>query len=82
MYQYIYIYIYTIYYISIYTLYIYSILYQCIWYSLIGIHLFIYIHVFVFICSGVTLLFEHSLSQVNEIEHFEIFSCLRENQFV
>ena len=74
MYQYIYIYI--LYTISVYIHYIYNILYQCIWYSLYGIHLFIYIHVFVFICSGVTLLFEHSPSQVNEIEHFEIFSCL------
>ena len=31
--------------------------------------------------SDVTLLFEHSPSRVSEIEHFEIFSCLRENQF-
>ena len=30
--------------------------------------------------SGVTLLFEHSPSQASEIEHFDIFSHLRENQ--
>ena len=31
--------------------------------------------------SGVTLLFEHSSSQVGEIEHLEISSHLQENQF-
>ena len=31
-------------------------------------------------CSGVALLFEHSPSQANEIEHFEIFGCPQENQ--
>ena len=30
--------------------------------------------------SGVTYLFEHSPSQVSEIEHFEIFSRPQENQ--
>ena len=30
--------------------------------------------------SGVTLLFEHSPSWASEIEHFEIFSCPRENK--
>ena len=30
--------------------------------------------------SGVALLFEHSPSRVNEIEHFEIFSRPRENK--
>ena len=32
------------------------------------------------LASGVTLLFEHSPSRTSEIEHFEIFSRLRENQ--
>ena len=30
--------------------------------------------------SGVTLRFEHSPSQASEIEYFEIFSCLQQNQ--
>ena len=30
--------------------------------------------------KGVTLLFEHSSSPASEIDYFEIFSCLRENQ--
>ena len=30
--------------------------------------------------SGVTLLFEHSLSRASEIDYFEIFSCLQGNQ--
>ena len=30
--------------------------------------------------SGVTLIFEHSPSQMSEIEHFEIFSNPQENQ--
>ena len=30
--------------------------------------------------GGVTLLFEHSTSRASEIEHFETFSRLRENQ--
>ena len=30
--------------------------------------------------SGVTLLFVHLPSRVSEIDHFEIFSCLQENQ--
>ena len=30
--------------------------------------------------SGVTLLFEHSPSRATEIDYFEIFSRLRENQ--
>ena len=30
--------------------------------------------------SGVTYLFEHSPSQASEIEYFEIFSRLQENQ--
>ena len=36
---------------------------------------------YLYIDSGVTLLFEHSPSRMSEIEHIEIFSCPGENQF-
>ena len=40
---------------------------------------FMVAHEGISVCSGVTLLFEHSPSWESKIEHSEIFSCLLEN---
>ena len=39
-----------------------------------------FVHSSLYDNSGVTLLFEHLPNQARETEHFEIFSCLQENQ--